>query len=99
MYPLNPEEPLKGTSAIFAGTVLILFGIISLYEGYKLPLPEAIDLIHERGRGVMESELVHDMRVDRPTATRIIRALIAKGFLRRATDQSTHPEEVFEPVR
>lgn len=94
-----PEEPLKGWNAVYAGTVLILFGIIFLYHGYKLPLGEAIDLIHERGRGVTESELVHDMRVDRPTATRIIRALIAKGFLRRATDQSSQTEEVFEPVR
>jgi hypothetical protein len=94
-----PDEPLKGSSAIFAGTVLILFGIIFLYEGYKLPLPEAIELIHERGRGVTESELVHDMRVDRATAARIIGALIAKGFLRRAADQSSQVEEVFEPVR
>ena len=94
-----PEEPLKGYSAVFGGTVLILFGIIFLYHGYKLPLEEALELIHERGRGVTESEIVHDMRVDRPTATRIVRALIAKGFLRRATEQSAQTEEVFEPVR
>jgi hypothetical protein len=94
-----PEEPLKGTSAIFAGTVLILFGIIFLYQGYKLPLEEALELIHERGRGVTESEIVHAMRVDQPTAGRILGALIAKGFLRRATDQPSHTEEVFEPVR
>jgi hypothetical protein len=91
--------PLTGYRAIFAGTVLMLFGIMLLYHGYKLPLDEALELIHERGRGVTESELVHDMRVDRPTAGRIIRALIAKGFLRRATEQSGHAEEVFEPVR
>lgn len=91
--------PLTGYRAVFAGTVLILFGIMMLYEGYKLPLDEAIELIHERGRGVTESELVHDMRVDRPTAARIISALIAKGFLRRATEQGGHTEEVFEPVR
>ena len=94
-----PEEPLKGSSAVFAGTVLILFGIIFLYDGYKLPLNEALELIHERGRGVTESEIVHDMRVDRPTAGRIINALIAKGFLRRATEQAGRAEEVFEPVR
>jgi len=94
-----PEEPLKGTGAIFAGTVLILFGIIFLYHGYKLPLEEALELIHERGRGVTESEIVHAMRVDQPTAGRILRALIAKGFLRRATEQPSHTEEVFEPVR
>ena len=94
-----PEEPLKGVSAIFAGTVLILFGILFLYRGYKLPLEEALELIHERGRGVTESEIVHAMRVDQPTAGRILRALIAKGFLRRATEQPSHTEEVFEPVR
>ena len=94
-----PEEPLKGTGAIFGGTVLILFGILFLYHGYKLPLEEALELIHERGRGITESEIVHAMRVDQPTAGRIIRALTAKGFLRRATDQSSHTEEVFEPVR
>ncbi|HVM61039.1 MAG TPA: MarR family transcriptional regulator [Verrucomicrobiae bacterium] len=94
-----PDEPLKGYNAVFAGAVLILFGIIFLYEGYKLPLAEAIELIHERGRGVTESELVHDMRVDRVTAGRIIRALVDKGFLRRASDQSSQTEEVFEPVR
>ncbi len=94
-----PEEPLKGTSAIFAGTVLVLFGILFLYQGYKLPLEEALELIHERGRGVTESEIVHAMRVDQPTAGRILRGLIAKGFLRRATEQPSHAEEVFEPVR
>jgi uncharacterized membrane protein len=94
-----PEEPLKGMGAIFGGTVLILFGILFLYQGYKLPLEEALELIHERGRGVTESEIVHAMRVDQPTAARILRALIAKGFLRRATEQSSHTEEVFEPVR
>lgn len=94
-----PEEPLKGNSAIFAGTVLILFGIIFLYQGYKLPLEEALELVHERGRGVTESEIVHAMRVDQPTAGRILSALIAKGFLRRATEQPSHTEEVFEPVR
>jgi hypothetical protein len=94
-----PEEPLKGTSAIFAGTVLVLFGILFLYQGYKLPLEEALELIHERGRGVTESEIVHAMRVDQPTAGRILRGLIAKGFLRRATEQPSHTEEVFEPVR
>jgi uncharacterized membrane protein HdeD (DUF308 family) len=94
-----PEEPLKGTGAIFAGTVLILFGILFLYHGYKLPLEEALELIHERGRGVTESEIVHAMRVDQPTAGRILRGLIAKGFLRRATEQPSHTEEVFEPVR
>lgn len=94
-----PADPFKGRRAIYAGAVLIIFGILALYRGYKLPLEEAIELIHQRGRGITESELVHDMRVDRATATRIIGALIAKGFLRRASAQSGVTEEVFEPVR
>jgi hypothetical protein len=91
--------PLTGYRAIFAGTVLILFGLLALYHGYKLPLAEALDLVHRKGRGITESELVHDMRVDRPTAGRILNALIRKGFLRRGADQSAAQEEVFEPVR
>jgi DNA-binding MarR family transcriptional regulator len=91
--------PLTGTRAIFAGTVMIIFGLLALYNGYKLPLAEALDLIHRKGRGITESEIVHDMRVDRATARRILDGLIAKGFLRRATDQPGAAEEVFEPVR
>jgi hypothetical protein len=91
--------PLTGYRAVFAGTVLIIIGLLALYKGYKLPLEEALELIHERGRGITESELVHDMRVDSPTAARIINTLIGKGFLRRATEQAGHTEEVFEPVR
>jgi hypothetical protein len=91
--------PLTGTRAIFVGTVMIIFGLLALYNGYKLPLAEALDLIHRKGRGITESEIVHDMRVDRTTARRILDGLIAKGFLRRATDQSSAAEEVFEPVK
>jgi uncharacterized membrane protein len=91
--------PLTGYRAIFAGTVLIIFGLLSLYHGYKLPLDEALDLVHRRGRGITEGELVHDMRIDRATARRIVQALISKGFLRRATEQAGATEEVFEPVR
>jgi hypothetical protein len=89
--------PLTGFRAVFAGTVLMVIGFVALYHGYKLPLAEALELIHQRGRGITEAELVHDMRVDRATAGRIIAALIGKGFLRRATTVST--EEVYEPVR
>lgn len=91
--------PLTGFRAIFAGTVLMIFGFLALYHGYKLPLEAALDLVNRKGRGITESEIVHDMRVDRPTARRIIDALIRKGFLRRATDQASRTEEVFEPVR
>jgi len=94
-----PADPLRGRSAVFGGAVLIIFGILALYKGYKLPLAEALELVHERGRGITESELVHDMRVDRTTAERILRALIAKGFVRRASAQAGTTEEVFEPVR
>ena len=91
--------PLTGTRAVFVGMVLIIFGLLALYHGYKLPVEEALDLIHQKGRGVTESELVHEMRVDRATARRIINALLQRGFLRRATDQAGEADEVFEPVR
>lgn len=98
---LMSEEPipLTGSRAVFVGSVLMIFGFLALYHGYKLPLEEALDLVHKRGRGITESELVHDMRVDRPTAKRIIDGLIRKGFLRPATEQTGQTEEVFEPVR
>jgi len=90
--------PLTGMRAIFAGLVLMVLGFISLYNGYKLPLQEAIDLIHGNGRGITASELVHLMRVDRATAERIIEALIRKGFL-RTSSQRHQAEEVFDPVQ
>ena len=96
-----PEVPtlVRGFRAIFVGTLLLIFGLLALYQGYKLPLEEAVDLIHRRGRGITESELVHDMRVDRTTARRILEALIQRGFVRRATEQTGQTDEVFEPVR
>jgi len=94
----NIPIPLTGYRAVFAGTVMIVFGLVALYHGYKLPLNEALELIHAKGRGITEAELVHEMRVDRPTAARIINALLNKGFLRRATEADP-TAEVFEPVR
>ena len=94
-----PEEPLKGKSAIFAGMVLLIFGFLALYKGYRLPLEEALELLHRKGRGITESELVHDMRVDQATAQRIIAEMIRKGFLRRAAEQAGAMDEVFEPVK
>src|SRR5437867_8808855 len=91
--------PLKGYRAVFGGTALMIFGLLALYRGYKLPLDEALDLVHRKGRGVTESEIVHDMRVDRVTARRLIDELIRKGFLRRATEQASATEEVFEPAK
>jgi hypothetical protein len=90
--------PLTGMKAVYAGVVLIIFGFISLYHGYKLPLAEAIELIHGSGRSITASELVHKMRVDRSTADKIIQALIRKGFLRTSADRS-QTEEVFDPVQ
>jgi len=90
--------PLTGMRAVFAGLVLLIFGFLALYQGYKLPLPEAIELIHGRGRGITASELVHLMRVDKPTANRIIQALIRQGYLRTAADRDA-AEEVFDPVQ
>jgi len=96
----NVPIPLTGYRAVFFGTVLIIFGLLALYRGYRLPLEEALDIIHQKNRGITASELVHEMRVDRLTADRLINALIAKGFLRRAkTDATAAVEEVFEPVR
>lgn len=91
--------PLTGYRAVFVGTVLIIFGFLALYHGYKLPLDEALDILQRRGRGITEGELVHAMRIDRATARRLIQALINKGFVRRATEQASATEEVFEPVR
>jgi hypothetical protein len=96
--PVVPS-PFRGLRAIYMGGVMLIFGLLALYNGYKLPLEEALDLIHRRSRGITESELVHDLRVDRPTAARILAALIHKGFVRRATDHAGATEEVFEPVR
>ena len=96
-----PDAPtlFRGNRAIVAGTALLIFGLLALYHGYKLPVEEALDLVHRKGRGVTESELVHDMRVDRTTAHRLLEALIAKGFIRRGTEQTGATEEVFEPVK
>jgi len=90
--------PLTGIRAVFVGLLLLVLGLVSLYNGYKLPLKEAIDLIHGRGRGITASELVHQMRVDRLTADRILQRLIEKGFL-RISSNGAQAEEVFDPVQ
>lgn len=89
----------RGYRAIVVGMAMVVFGLLALYHGYKLPIEEALDLVHRKGRGITESELIHDMRVDRVTARRILDALIAKGFIRRGSDQSGAAEEVFQPVK
>jgi uncharacterized membrane protein len=90
--------PLTGIRALFTGIVLIIFGVLCLYQGYKLPLAEALEIIHQRGQGITASELVHEMRVDRITADRMINALVHKGFLRSSAN-SGMVDEVFEAVR
>ncbi|MEP6664302.1 MAG: hypothetical protein ABJC04_11630 [Verrucomicrobiota bacterium] len=90
--------PLTGAKAVFVGLLLLMLGLVSLYNGYKLPLREAIELVHSGGRSITTSELVHLMRVDRLTAERIIRRLIDKGFLRISADHGL-AEEVFDPVK
>ncbi len=90
--------PLTGVRALFTGLVLIGLGVVCLYQGYKLPLEEALEIIHQRGRGITASELVHEMRVDRVTADRMINALVRKGFLRSSASRDNF-DEVFEPVR
>ena len=91
--------PLTGYRAVFAGTILIFFGLVSLYKGYKLPLEEALELIHNRQRGITESEIVHEMLVDQVTARRIIDALVRQGFLRHSRDNDNVTEDVYDSVR
>jgi len=95
---LNVRLPVSGSRAVFLGIVLIIFGVLFLYHGYKLPLEEALEIVHNRGQGITASELVHEMRVDRLSADRIIAALLRKGFLRSSANAGT-AEEVFEPVQ
>lgn len=90
--------PLRGVRFVFLGLSLLIGGGLCLYYGYRLPLAEAIEIIHTRGKGITASELVHEMRVDLATAQRIIDALLQKGFL-RSTSNRSHAEEVFEPVQ
>jgi hypothetical protein len=90
--------PLTGMRALLVGLVMIFFGVLSLYNGYKLPIAEAIAIIHDRGAGITASELIHAMRVDRVTADRIIEALVRKGFL-RSTAERGNAEPVFDTVK
>ena len=90
--------PLRGLRGLFAGIGVIIVGVISLYSGYKLPVAEALEIIHRRGRGISASELIHEMRVDQVTANRIIEALLQKGFL-RSSSGNTNAEEVYEVVQ
>ena len=90
--------PLTGSKAVFAGLVMIGLGAWSLYNGYKLPLDEAIQIIHDKGDGITTSEIIHLMRVDRMTADRIISALVEKGFLKSSSRRS-ETEEVFDAVK
>jgi hypothetical protein len=90
--------PLRGLRGLFAGVVIIILGAIALYSGYRLPINEALDIIHRRGQGISASELIREMRVDKVTAHRIIDALLQKGFLRTNTG-NTNAEEVYEVVQ
>lgn len=90
--------PLSGRKAIYAGLACLALGSTSLYAGYRLPLDEAIEIIHQRGQGITASELIHLMRVDRVTADRIIAALVEKGFL-KSSSKRNDVEEVFDAVR
>jgi hypothetical protein len=90
--------PLTGTKAIIGGLILIGLGTAALYNGYKLPINEALDLIHRRGQGITASEIVHEMRVDKGTADQIMQVLLRKGFVRSSRSGGT-TEESFEPTR
>lgn len=93
--------PLTGFRAIFVGTLLLLGGLYCLYQGFKLPVAEALLLIHRRPQGITVSELVHEMLVDRVTAERLLQELIRRGFVRSSVSPSdaVPAEELFEPVR
>ncbi len=90
--------PLRGRTAVFAGLVLLGLGGVLLNAGYKLPVNEAIEILHDKGDGITASELIHLMRVDRLTAERIIAALVEKGFLKSSSRRS-ETEEVYDVVR
>lgn len=90
--------PLTGSRALLAGLVMIGFGATAIYHGYKLPIPEAIEILHQRGQGITASELIHLMRVDRLTADRIIAVLVEKGFL-KSSARRDETEPVFDIVK
>jgi hypothetical protein len=90
--------PLTGSKALLVGLVMIGFGAAAVYNGYKLPVAEAIEILHQRGRGITASELIHLMRVDRLTADRIIAVLLERGFL-KSSAKSNDAEEVFDVVK
>jgi hypothetical protein len=90
--------PLRGLRGLFAGISVIVLGALCLWSGYKLPVTEALEIIHRRGRGISASELIHEMRVDKLTANRIIEALLQKGFL-RSSSGNTNAEQVYDVVR
>ena len=91
--------PLTGSKAVMAGLMMIGFGAAAIYNGYKLPVTEAIEIIHQNNKGgITASELVHLMRVDRLTADRIISVLLEKGFL-KSSSKRNNTEEVFDAVK
>jgi hypothetical protein len=90
--------PLTGSKAILVGLVLLGFGATAIYSGYKLPIAEAIEILHQRNDGITASELIHLMRVDRITADRIIAVLVEKGFLKSSAKRN-EAEQVFDVVK
>jgi hypothetical protein len=90
--------PLTGSKAVLVGLVLMGFGVAAIYNGYKLPVAEAIEILHQRNNGITASELIHLMRVDRVTADRIIAVLLEKGFLKSSAKRND-TEEVFDVVK
>ncbi len=91
--------PFNKRTAVFAGLGLLVTGGFLLNAGYKLPVAEAIEIIHQNGKGgITASELIHLMRVDRLTANRIIAVLMEKGFL-KSSSKRNDTEEVFDAVK
>jgi len=46
---------------LLVGLVMIFFGVLSLYNGYKLPIAEALAIIHDRGAGIPASRTLSGM--------------------------------------
>lgn len=91
--------PFNKRATVFAGLGLLVTGGFLLNAGYRLPVAEAIEIIHQNGKGgITASELVHLMRVDRLTANRIIAVLMEKGFL-KSSSRRNDTEEVFDTVK
>ena len=92
--------PMNASRAVAMGTMFVLGGLTMLYFGYRLPLLEVTDIVHDTTKRVTASELVHLMRIDSETARRVLTKLLNLGIVRvkdPALSNSCEPE--FEAVK